>query len=81
MRDTSPEIDAAFTALFAKQSGADRVRMTCEMFDAAKALVAADIQANYPGISAAELRLEMFDRLYLGDFDTDSRTRIRSALR
>jgi hypothetical protein len=78
MKDTSA--DAAFTALFAARSGSDRVRMACGMFDAAKALMAAGIRSQCPGISAADLRLRMFDRLYSGDFDPDTRVRIRSAL-
>ena len=71
---------AAFTALFASRSDADRLRMTCEMFDDAKALVAAGIRAMDPGISLAELRRRMFDRLYFGDFDPDTRMKFRSAL-
>lgn len=80
MRDTSPEVDAAFTALFAARSASDRVRMTCEMFDDAKALIAADVSARCPGISPADLRVQIFDRLYFGDFDAPTRDRIVAAL-
>jgi hypothetical protein len=80
MRDTLPHVDAAFTAMFAARSPSDRVRMTCDMFDTAKALMAADIRAGSPDISVAELRLKMFDRLYFQDFDETSRARIVSAL-
>ena len=80
MRDTSLEDDATFVALFARRSGADRLRMTCEMFDDAKALVAAGIRAGDPNISPAELRRRMFDRLYVGDFDPDTRIKFRSAV-
>jgi hypothetical protein len=81
VRDTAPEVDAAFTALFAARSPGDRLRMVCDMFDAAKALVAADIRGRCPGISDVDLRIQMFDRLYFGDFDADRRARITSALR
>ncbi len=81
MRDTLPEVDAAFTALFATRSGSDRVRMACGMFDAAKALAAADIRARHPAISPSDLRLQMFDRLYFEDFDGATRAMIISALR
>ena len=80
MRDTSPDVDASFTALFATRSPSDRVRMICDMFDDAKALVAADIRSRCPGISLADLRIQMFDRLYFGDFDAATRDRIVSAL-
>lgn len=81
MRDTSPEADAAFTALFSARSAGDRIRMACDMFDLAKALVAADIRDKCPGISPGDLRVQMFDRLYFGDFDAETRARIASALR
>ncbi len=81
MSDTVPEVDAAFTALFAGRSGSERVRMACGMFDAAKALAAADIRARHPAISPSDLRLQIFDRLYFGDFDSATRARILSALR
>jgi hypothetical protein len=80
VRDTSPEDVAAFTALFAARSAADRLRMTCEMFDAAKVLAAAGIRAMTPDISPDELRRRIFDRLYTGDFDPDTRRRFRSVV-
>jgi len=80
MKDTLPEVGGEFTELFATRPGSDRVRMTCDVFDDAKALVAAGIRARYPDISAASLRVRMFDQLYFGDFDEASRTRIISAL-
>lgn len=81
MRDTTPEVDAVFTALFAGRSASERVRMACDMFDAAKTLMAADIRSNHPGISPADLRVRMFDRLYFGDFDAETRAKIIAALR
>ncbi len=80
MSDTSPEDAAAFTALFAARSAPERLRMTCEMFDDAKALAAAGIRADDPDVRSDELRRRIFDRLYFGDFDPETRTRFRSAL-
>ncbi|MND02219.1 hypothetical protein D3C83_215140 [compost metagenome] len=54
--------------------------MTCAMFDDAKALMTAGIRATDPGISPAELRRRIFDRLYLDDFDPETRRQFRSAL-
>ena len=54
--------------------------MACDMFDDAKALIAADIRAQCPGISRVALRARMFDRLYFGDFDAATRDRIVSDL-
>jgi hypothetical protein len=80
MRDTPPDVDAAFTALFAPCSGSERVQMACAMFDDAKALVEANIRAEHPGIAPAELRVKVFERLYFDDFDPGTRARIVAAL-
>ncbi len=80
MKDTAPEVDAAFTALFADRSAVDRLRMACGMFDAAKILMAVDIRGRHPDITEADLRRQMFDRLYFGDFDAATRARIIAAL-
>jgi hypothetical protein len=80
MRDTSPEDDRAFTALFAERSGSERVEMTCAMFDDAKALVEADLRSRNPGITLAQLRRAIFDRLYFGDFDRAAHSRFLAAL-
>ena len=81
MKDTPPETDAASTARFAAVPAIDRLRMTCEMFDTAKRLVAAGIRAGDPDISDAELRVRIFQRLYSTDFDEASMTRLVAALR
>jgi hypothetical protein len=51
------------------------------MFDDAKALVAAGIRLRQPDITPAEFRVQMFERLYFGDFDEAMRARILAALR
>jgi hypothetical protein len=76
MNDTSPEIDEHLRDLFMKHSGSDRVRMVCDMFDCARALLVAGLEAEYPDISPAELRVKIFERTYGSDFDADSRARI-----
>jgi hypothetical protein len=81
MRDTAPEAEAAFTALFAGRSEVDRLKMTCRMFDDARALVEAGIRSQCPGISAVELRALVFERLYHGDFDARPKARLLSVIR
>jgi hypothetical protein len=80
LKATGIDAEAAFTALFADRSGSDRVRMACAMFETAKSLVSADLLAQAPGLTTAELRARMFDRLYFGDFDTGTRSRLVAAL-
>mgnify|MGYP001419180407 CR=1 FL=1 len=64
MRDTPADVDARFLALFGEHSGGERIRMACEMFDLARALMIANIKAQEPGISDVELRSRLFSRLY-----------------
>ena len=81
MKDTAPDVEAAYAALLAACSAADRLRMTCDMFDTAKALMAAGIRVSEPAISREQLRIRMFERLYLDDFDQPTRQRIIRQLR
>ena len=81
MKDTAPDVEAAYAALLASRSAADRLRMTCDMFDAAKTLMAAGIRASEPTISSEDLRIRMFERLYRDDFDPQTYDRIVRELR
>ena len=81
MNDTSPEIEARLAALYASRSGSDRVRMACEMFDMARALVVANICAEAPAIAAAELRVRIFERTYGEDLDAETRARVIARIR
>ena len=81
MRTTANDTDAAFARRFASVAPLERLRMTCDMFDAAKRLIAASVKHVEPQISDAELRVRIFDRLYATDFDEATRARLRAALR
>jgi hypothetical protein len=60
VNDTPPDIEARLGALFAARSGSDRVRMACEMFTTARALMVADIRGRDPAVTDAELRVRIF---------------------
>ncbi len=81
MNDTAPEVDARMRALFAARSGSDRVRMACEMFSLARALMVADIRATLPAMTEAELRVRIFERTYGDDLDAETRARVVARLR
>jgi hypothetical protein len=81
MSDTRPDVDAAFTAMFAALTPARRVRMTCEMFDTARRILVAGIRSVDPDISAAELRVQIFLRTYGDDYAAADRDRIVAAIR
>jgi hypothetical protein len=69
MTDTPPDIEDAYTAMFARLTGEERLRMVSDMFETARALVIADIRARDPDILPAELRARLFTRLYADDLD------------
>ena len=81
MNDTPPDVAAAFTALLMQRSGGERVMMAFEMFDLARALMRADIRAQYPGITENDLRVRIFERTYGNDFSEGDRDRISQHIR
>lgn len=64
-----------------RRSEGERAMMAFEMFDLARALMTADIQARHPGISETELRVQIFERTYGSDFDEAERGRIVQRIR
>lgn len=81
MNDTTPQVEARLAELFATRSGSDRVRMACEMFTLARALMEANIRAEVPGITEAELRVRIFERTYGHELDAEARARVVARLR
>jgi len=81
MRDTLNDTEAAFALRFASVPPLERLRMTSDMFDAAKRLIAASVRNAEPHISHAELQVRIFDRLYGDDFDEPTKARLRASLR
>lgn len=68
MNDTHPEIEKKFQEMLMKKSPQERLRMGCEMFDAAKQIVVSSLRQENPNISPAELRQKVFLRFYKDDF-------------
>lgn len=61
MNDTSPEIEKLFREMIMARSGAERVQMGTEMFEAARQI----ILASFPsGLSQDEIRRRLFERIY-----------------
>ena len=57
------------------------LRMVSEMFESAKRLITASVRSTEPDISETELRVRIFDRLYVDDFDEATKVKLRAALR
>lgn len=80
MRDTPPAVDAMYREILMSRTPADRVRMAASMYDAAKAIIRAGIPAEC-WETEADLRLEVFRRMYRQDFSPEEMKRIVEALR
>lgn len=79
MKDTTPEVEAFYHLLLMQRSGAERLKMGCEMFDAARMLVR-DSLGPVAGMSAAELREHLLRRTYGRDLDPDTLERVARRL-
>jgi hypothetical protein len=51
MNDTSPEMERKHREMILQRSGAERLKMGCSMFDAARALVVASVLEKEPSAS------------------------------
>jgi hypothetical protein len=81
MNDTSPEMAERFRRVLRECSGSDRVRMVSDMFETARALVIANIKAQQPEISDADLRARVFRRFYATDFTPEDLASIVNRLK
>lgn len=68
MNDTSPKIEEKMRELIQKKTPEERLKMGCSMYDFSRRLVIHSILENRPGLSAEELRRELFLRFYGNDF-------------
>jgi hypothetical protein len=66
MNDTRSETDKKVRELISKRSGGERVKMTSDMFEAARMLVMASLPV---GATTVEARLQLCERLYAGEVD------------
>lgn len=68
MTDTSPEMEARYMAMWKNVPPAERLRMGCEMFSAAKELALAGLRHQLGDVDPGEIRRHLFKRLYGSDF-------------
>jgi hypothetical protein len=66
MNDTSPEIERMVRELMSKRSGAERMKMAAQMFDAAQSIALASFS---PKLSDLEIRDQLCERFYHGEVD------------
>lgn len=81
MTDTPAAAEARYRELLGRRTGEERLRMACDMFDAARALVRASLTSNNQNLTPAELRALVFQRIYTGDLDPAVLRRVVERLR
>ena len=68
MNDTTSEIEQKVRELMMRRSGAERVEMASDMFDAVRTLVMASFS---PNLAAMEAKLRLCERFYAGEVDLE----------
>ena len=81
MNDTSDAVGTLYRTLLMRRTGADRLRMGSEMFDAARALVRASLGNPHGTNTSPATKIGLFLRVYGREFDADTRARIVARLR
>ncbi len=77
MIDTPPDVARLYHEMLMTRSGAERLRMGCDLFMAARHLVLAGLQAESPG----DLPARLFLRFYGRDFSSHQRAAIVEEIR
>jgi hypothetical protein len=67
MNDTTPEIEQMVRDLMSRRSGAERMRMAAQMFEAARSMVMASFPPMLPEV---EVKTLLCERFYHGEVDT-----------
>jgi hypothetical protein len=67
VNDTPPDVDELYRRMLLRRSPEQRLGMACRMFSSARALV----RAGIPATSGAQIRRQMFLRLYAADMPSD----------
>ena len=78
---TSQEMEDAQIAWYRKLSSSQRFFYTAEMMDEGKLMIESRIKNNNPGISAIDLRIETFKRMYKEDFSPEQIEEIAASMR
>jgi len=81
MNDTPAAVRDLQRTLLMQRSGAERLKMGCAMFDAARALMRAGLGETSGSDRSPAMRVRIFERTYGRDFDPATAARIIAHLR
>ena len=79
MSDTTPEIEVKIRELIQAKTPSERAEMGCSMFETSKQLIIRFIKEEHPGISDAELKKQLFLKLYGDEFGPEQIVKIFEA--
>jgi hypothetical protein len=80
MSDTSLEIEAKMAYMLSLKTPIERLRMADSMFDAGKKLVEAGIREQFGTLNEAQMRAQVFVRIYGEDFSKEQLKKILSTI-
>ena len=81
MNDTSPKMEKRYHDMLMRRSGEERLKMGCEMFDAAKAIVKSSILNENSRLTESELKEKIFLRFYGLDLSEAQKRKIIAGLK
>lgn len=71
MHDTPPEVERLYRDMLIALTPEERLRMASRMYDTARKPIRAAILRENPGLNEAQLRAQLFLKMYGGDFSHD----------
>ncbi|MHB1324730.1 MAG: hypothetical protein ACYDGS_00295 [Thermoleophilia bacterium] len=80
MNDTTPDIEKRLATTIATRSPAERLRMASRMFDTGRTLLRIGLKSQNQSLSEAQLRAQVFLRLYGEEFASSEINRIASSI-
>ena len=81
MNDTTPEMNRKMCEMIQQKTPEERLKMGCSMYDLSKRLVIQALLKNDPHLSAADLRVGIFQQFYYNDFTPKTSAKIIKHLR
>jgi len=76
MNDTTTAVEKQFISMITARDPAARLRMASSMFDTGRVLLQSALKRQNPALDEAQLRAQVFLRLYSEDFSNTEATRI-----
>ena len=76
MSDASKQMEQRYKEMLMSRTSLERLKMASRMYDSGRKLIISGIRNGKPPLSAAQLRGQVFLRMYGMDFTVDERNRI-----